>query len=71
VVFAVRGDDAPRRAREQRAFRLIQVGSAAPVVAVVGVILDVAGVIGAGIPIIAVIVAVICFVMFRSVTNSR
>ncbi len=61
----------PRRAREQRAYRLVKVGGAATAVAVVGLVLDVAGVIGAGIPLIAIIVAVICFVMFRSVTARR
>ena len=66
-----RSDYTPRRAREQRAYRLVQVGGAASVVAVVGLILDVVGVIGAAIPVIAIIVAVVCIVMFRSVTQSR
>lgn len=66
-----RRDYTPRRAREQRAYRLIQVGAGAGVVAVAGIILDLAGVIGAGIPLIAIIVAIACFFMFRSVTNSR
>jgi hypothetical protein len=61
----------PRRSREQRAYRLVQVGGAASLVAVIGIILDVAGVIGAGIPILAVIVAVICFVLFRTATGRR
>ena len=61
----------PRRAREQRAFRLVQVGSTASVVAVVGLILTVAGVISAAIPVLAIIVALVCLFMFRSVTGSR
>ena len=36
----------PRRAREQRAYRLVQVGGGAALVAVVGLILSIAGVIG-------------------------
>jgi hypothetical protein len=66
-----RGGYTPRRAREQRAYRLIQVGGGASVVAVAGAVLAIAGVIGAALPIVAIMVAVICFVMFRSVTGQR
>jgi hypothetical protein len=59
----------PRRTREQRAFRLVQVGGAAGVVAVVGLVLAIAGVIGLGIPLLAAIVAVVCLVLFRSMTR--
>ncbi|HEX8743639.1 MAG TPA: hypothetical protein VF712_10940 [Thermoleophilaceae bacterium] len=61
----------PRRTREQRAFRLVQVGGAASVVAVVGFVLALIDVIGFGIPLLAAIVAVVCFVMFRSVVGKR
>lgn len=64
-----RGSYTPRRAREQRAYRLVQVGSIAGLVAVLGVILDVVGVIGAALPIVAIIVAILCFVMFRRATS--
>jgi hypothetical protein len=64
-----RGSYTPRRTREQRAFRLVQVGGAASVVAVAGIILDIVGVIGAGIPVIAIIVAIVCFYMFRRATR--
>jgi hypothetical protein len=64
-----RGDYTPRRAREQRAYRLVKVGGTASVVAVAGIILDIAGVIGAGIPVIAIIVAIVCFYMFRRTTR--
>ena len=64
-----RGSYTPRRAREQRAYRLIKVGGAASVVAVAGIILDIVGVIGAGIPVIAIIVAIVCFYMFRRTTR--
>ncbi len=60
-----RGSYTPRRAREQRAYRLVVTGGVAGVVGVVGLVLAVAGVIGAGVPIIALIVAAICLVMFR------
>ena len=42
-----RGDSKPsRRAREQRAYRMVQVGGAAGLVAVVGAVLAILGVIG-------------------------
>ena len=60
-----------RSAREQRAYRLVMIGGSASVVAVVGVVLAVAGVIGGGVPLIAAIVAVVCFVLFRRTVSSR
>ena len=50
----------PRRAREQRAYRLVQVGGGAALVAVVGLILSIAGVIGSTLWVIAAIVAAVC-----------
>jgi len=61
----------PRAIRERRAYRLVTVGGAAAVVAVVGFILSLAGVIGSGIPLVALIVAVVCFVMFRGMVKPR
>jgi hypothetical protein len=66
-----RGSYTPRRVREQRAYRLVQVGGGAGVVAVVGIVLAAAGVIGATLPIVALIVVAICVVMFRSATGLR
>ena len=54
-----------RRAREQRAYRLVQVGGAAGVVAVVGLVLAVVGVVGFGLPVVAAIVAAVCYLLFR------
>ena len=59
-----------RRQREQRAFGLVVVGGAAGVVAVIGLILAIAGVVGSSVWIIATIVAVVCALWFRS-TISR
>jgi hypothetical protein len=59
------GSRLPRRAREQRAFRLVVAGGVLGVVAVVGIILAIAGVMGAGIPILAAILAVLCLWLFR------
>jgi hypothetical protein len=61
----------PRRVREQRAYRLVVTGATAGAVGVVTLVLAVAGVIGAGIPIIAFIVAAICVVLFRSAVSGR
>ena len=60
-----RGSYTPRRAREQRAYRLVVTGGVAGAVGVVALVLAIAGVMGATIPVIALIVAVICFVLFR------
>jgi Flp pilus assembly protein TadB len=54
----------PRRAREQRAYRLVQVGGAAGLVAAVGLILAIAGVIGSTLWVIAAIVAAVCALLF-------
>jgi hypothetical protein len=54
----------PRRAREQRAYRLVQVGGAAALVAVVGLILSIAGLIGSTLWVIAAIVAAVCVLLF-------
>ena len=54
-----------RRQREQRGYQLVMVGGGATAVAVVGLVLAIANVIGYGLPVIALVVAVICFVMFR------
>ena len=61
----------PRRTREQRAFRLVQVGGVSAAVAVVGFALALIDVIGFGIPLLAAVVAVICVVLFRSTVGKR
>jgi hypothetical protein len=66
-----RGAYTPRRAREQRAYRLVVTGGVAGTVGVVGLVLAVVGVIGATLPIIALIVAVLCLVMFQRATGQR
>jgi Flp pilus assembly protein TadB len=65
-----RRSSAPSRgAREQRAFRLVQVGGGAAVVALAGIILAIVGVVGAWLPIVAIVVAVVCAVLFRRMVN--
>lgn len=60
-----------RRQTESRAFQYVMVGGTAAAVAVVGTLLAIFGVIGGGIPLIAAIVAVVCFVLFRSTVSRR
>jgi hypothetical protein len=66
-----RGGYTPRRAREQRAFRLVQIGGTAGAVTVVSAIFAIVGVIGFTLPIIALIVTAICFVLFQRATGQR
>jgi hypothetical protein len=58
-----------RRDKERRGYQLVVAGGASSAVAVVGFVLAIAGVIGYGLPFIALVVAVICFVMFRRLVN--
>jgi putative flippase GtrA len=60
-----------RRSREQRAYRLVVVGGTAGVVAVVTFVLAIAGAMGFGVPVIAAIVAAICWVLFRRSVGLR
>jgi hypothetical protein len=66
-----RGSYTPRRVREQRAYRLLVTGGVAGGVGVVTLVLAVAGVMGAGIPVIALIVAAICLMLFRQTVGRR
>ena len=61
----------PRRAREQRAYRLVQVGGTAGAVTVVSFVFAVVGVITFTLPILALIVTAICFFMFQRATRQR
>jgi hypothetical protein len=60
-----------RRQRENRAFQLVVAGGSASVVAVVGLVLAIAGVIGSGLFWVALVVAVVCFVLFRRTVAPR
>jgi hypothetical protein len=54
-----------RRTREQRGFQLVVTGGIAGAVAVVTLILAIAGVMGLGIPVLAILITVACVLMFR------
>ncbi len=60
-----RGSYTPRRAREQRAYRLVLAGGATGAVGVIGMVLAVVGITEATWPIIALLVSAICLFMFR------
>lgn len=66
-----RGNYTPRRAREQRAYRMVVLGSSAGVVGVVSLVLAVIGAIGATLPILAFIVTALCVVGFMRATGQR
>ena len=66
-----RGSYTPRRVRAERAYKLAVAGGVAGTVGVVGLVLSIAGIIGAGLPVIALIVAAICFFMFRVTVSGR
>jgi hypothetical protein len=66
-----RGSYTPKRAREQRAYRLVVIGGTAGTVGVVSLVLAVVGVIGLTLPVIALIIAAICVAMFRTTVGSR
>ena len=50
-----RGSHTPRRTREQRAYTLTVVGGVAGLVGVVGLVLAIFGVVGAGLPLLALL----------------
>jgi hypothetical protein len=58
-----------RRDKERRGYQLVMVGGGASVVTVVGAVLAIVGVVGWGLPFAALVVAVICFVMFRRLVS--
>jgi hypothetical protein len=66
-----RGSYSPRRQREQRAYRLAVTGAGAGVVGVAGIVLSIAGVVGAWLPILALIIAALCAFGFSRAVGSR
>lgn len=66
-----RGNYTPRRTREQRAYRMVVVGGVAGAVGVVGLVLAFAGIIGATLPVIALVVAALCAFGFMRQTGQR
>ena len=65
-----RGGYTPRRAREQRAYRLVVIGGGTGLVGIVGLVLAIAGVASAFWPILLLIISAVCVVGFRRATGS-
>ncbi len=65
------GSGMSRGARERRAYQLVLVGGGASVVALVTFVLAIVGVMGFGIPVLALIVALLCLVMLRRMVARR
>lgn len=66
-----RGSYTPRRVRERRAYQLVVTGGVAGGVFVVSTVLAIVGVLGATLPVLSLIVAIICLVMFRRMVGAR
>ena len=64
-----RGNYTPRRVRERRAYQLVVTGGVAGAVGAVSLVLALVGAIGYTLPVVSIIVAVICLVMFRRMVN--
>lgn len=60
-----------RRQRERRAYQLTLATGALAVAGVVGLILAVVNVIGAGLPILALVLAAVCFLLLRRTLGLR
>jgi hypothetical protein len=61
----------PRAQREKRAYNLVVLGGVSAAVAVIGFVLTIVGVLSIGIPLVAAIVAVVCWLWFRSIVSPR
>jgi hypothetical protein len=59
------GSRLSRPERERRAYQLVLATGAFAVIAVVGVVLAIFGVLGAGIPVIAAVLAAVCLFRLR------
>jgi hypothetical protein len=66
-----RGGYTPRRVREKRAYQLVVTSGVASAVFVASLVLSIVGLIGATLPVISLIVAVICAVLFRTMVRGR
>ena len=69
--IAKRPSRTPRRVREKRAYQLILVGGGAGMVAVAGFLLALFTSFSMGIPFLAAVIAVVCYLMFKRMTTKR
>jgi hypothetical protein len=61
----------PRRAREQRAYRLALASAGTGALGVIGIVLAIVGVVSAGWPIVLLIIAALCAFGFMRATGQR
>lgn len=61
----------PRRVREQRAYRLVVTGGVTGAAGAVTLVLAIAGAIGYTLPVVLLVVAAVCAVLFRGMTRPR
>jgi uncharacterized Tic20 family protein len=66
-----RGNYVPRRRRERRAYQLAVGGTTAGVIGVVSLVLALAGVLSFGLPVVALIVAALCYMGFQRAVSGR
>jgi hypothetical protein len=59
------GSRPSRKQREQRAYRLVVAGGTLGIVGVVGLVLAIVTSFGAGLPILALVLAAVCFWLLR------
>jgi hypothetical protein len=59
------GNRLPRKTREERAYRLVMASGVFGTIAVVTFVLALVGVMSLGLPVIAAIIAGVCFLLFR------
>ncbi len=60
----------PRRTREQRAYRLVMISGTAGAIAVVTFVLAIVGILSFGIPVLAAIIAAVCYFLFRRTVSA-
>jgi hypothetical protein len=60
-----RGSRPSRKQREQRAFRLVLAGGTLGILGVIGLVLAIVSSFGAGLPILALVLAALCFWLLR------
>jgi hypothetical protein len=60
-----RGSYTPKAVREKRAYRLILMGGVAGILGCIGIVLSLLGIVGGGLPILALAIAVVCALLFR------
>ena len=66
-----RGGYVPRRARERQAYRTVLAGSATGIAGVVTLVLSFAGLVGAGIPIVLLLLTAFFVWRFLRITGQR